>query len=147
MESKRVFFVAHLERSGGEMRDNFAGLCWSWWAFMSNGWPFSLLNDEQTKNNKVGVEHQPVWNYSSIYFFKNKFSNWRKIVLVSTIWRSGCWFSHLNTLWHIEPRVSDHSVPHRSPWGFSNQQPVVIDDTESHYVGWFHAAFFPGITT
>ena len=26
------------------------------------GWPFSLLNDEQMSNNKVGVEHQPV-NY------------------------------------------------------------------------------------
>ena len=26
---------------------------------MSNGWPFSLLNDEQM-SNKVGVEHQPV---------------------------------------------------------------------------------------
>ena len=25
---------------------------------MSNGWPFSLLNDEQM-SNKVGVEHQP----------------------------------------------------------------------------------------
>ena len=28
---------------------------------MSNGYPFSLLNDEQM-SNKVGVEHQPVFN-------------------------------------------------------------------------------------
>ncbi len=37
------------------------GLCWSWWANMSqmsNGWPFPLLNDEEM-SKKVRVEHQP----------------------------------------------------------------------------------------
>ena len=35
---------------------------------MSNGWPFSLLNDEQM-SNKVGVEHQPVYAYFCTYIY------------------------------------------------------------------------------
>ena len=32
---------------------------------MSNGYPFSLLNDEQM-SNKVGVEHQPVYSRKNV---------------------------------------------------------------------------------
>ena len=48
-------------------------ICFCWWFFtsavlsdeqMSNGWPFSLLNDEQM-SNKVGVEHPPVLRIGS----------------------------------------------------------------------------------